>query len=138
MKIYYCDGSQSDSLGKLGVGVVSDNISQYFEYTDFIWKEQTHEIVAITKTIEVALMNKTSPIIIVNDSIHLPITIEKELSKKKRKLENKIKYRELIDLVEKYSVKIRKPENQAERKEIKKAHNLSRTYIDLNLQSREK
>lgn len=133
MKIYYCDGSQSKKLGKLGVGIVSGENSRYFEYDDFVWTEQTHEIVAITKAIEVALEEKANPIIVVNDDINLTRVIEKGLRDKKKRLnKSRRKFSELIDLIECHSVQVKNPVNQSERVKIKKAHDLSRTYISDN------
>lgn len=131
MKIYYCDGSQSKELEKLGVGIITETENLYFEYDDFSWGNQTHEIMAITKAIEVAIAEQSKPVIVVNDDGNLIRALDKRLHKTRlnRGLKIEEKYQNLINLMNTHSVQVRPPKNSSERRKIKSAHNMSRAYI---------
>lgn len=135
MRIYYCDGSQHKELQKQGVGVVSDDFETYLETEEFDWKQQTHEISAIEKTIEIAVHQKSNPIVVISDDKHLVGFIKKTFSSLKRynKVKEDARYKRLISLIHTHHVKLRTPQTIEEKVYMKRAHHLSRSYLDTSL-----
>jgi ribonuclease HI len=134
MYVYYCDGSQSEQLNHLGLGVVFENEAFFSGTNDFVL--DTHEVKAMEYAIKIAISKGHLPLTIVNDSRSLIMNIERgvEIKQNNRKVKSKKKYRDLINLVERYEIKIKRPETPEDRYNIWKAHYLSRTYIYLEEQ----
>lgn len=134
METYYCDGSQHRGLNKLGIGVTKDGTDYYYEADDHDCSKNLHEIEAIKRTAELALISKRgdSSIVIVNDDkylIQIIQSIKKNMRIKTGNLKKKQEFRDLVKMLKENDIIVRAPANPYDRTQINRCHHLSRTYL---------
>lgn len=136
LKTYYCDGSQQKELGKMGIGIVVGEEIFYEEYADIDWKLQIHEVMAIAKTVELAIARGDKNITIVNDDLHLVQTLNNYVNRNKNiPIRKRSKYKNLINLLKTNKIKLVVPSTRKDAESIRKAHHVSRLYLEEPVQS---
>lgn len=134
MATYYCDGSQHIELNKIGLGVVINDEGYYFERTIADSNKNLHEIEAIKQTALMALgTDSKRGIVIINDDKNMVQRIQeikKNLKIRTGNLKKKQEFKDLVKLLKENNIIVRSPESLHERQQIKRCHNLSRTYLN--------
>lgn len=132
METYYCDGSQHKKLNKMGIGITKGNTKVYYDIQEFEWERCSYEIIAVTKAIEYAIQSKTKSIVVVNDDRHLVEMIKQaRLNMRMRtKGSKRLEFKRLVNLVKKHEVEVRTPQSRYDKKQIRKCHDLSRSYMN--------
>lgn len=128
----YCDGSLHYDYGVIGIGVVNNEFEQYIELTDVNLDSQEHEIEALINTIEIGLSKGYRRFKVFNDDKGLVNTTNKHLTGQKVKCKGLLKkqrYLYLLELLNKYNIKLEHPRDLTDKYYIKACHNLSRSYL---------
>lgn len=140
MRVYYCDGSSHKKKGKIGIGIVGKDIYEYIEKDYCAYKEMSHEVEAIIKTIE-SLNGRCYNIKIINDDKCLVGTIKSNLQGIKVRsqgLNKQPRFHFLMELIRKYKIEVGTPNSEQDRDSIRKCHNLSRRYMLKNKNKKKK
>lgn len=131
MKTYYCDGSSSEKMNRIGIGIIGDNLLRYEEKKFTLYKPMSHEIEALISTVE-SLEGNCFGIRIVNDDKYLVQTIEKSKQGEKIRSKGLLKnprYHTLVGMIKKYRIVVDTPNTKEDRNMLKRCHLLSREYM---------
>lgn len=138
MRSYYCDGSSHKKKGKIGIGIVGSDIYKYIEKDYHAYKEMSHEVEAIIKTIE-SLNGRCYNIKIINDDKCLVGAIKNNLQGNKVRsqgLNRQPRFHLLMELLKRYKIEVDVPRSEQDKDSIRKCHNLSRRYMLKNKKKR--